>query len=155
MLRYIIDAYNVIHKIPAIRDSNGPVKLFVEHIRRNKLIGSNNNEAIIVFDGYTGVPFKNGNITVKFSCNRQADDVIRDIVTVTKNKKTSVVVTDDRAVRDFSKASGVNIMGTAEFLKARSAKNRPSDDNIKNISYTEQAQITKELMDIWDKTDEE
>ena len=150
MLLYIIDAYNVTHRISELRYSDNIPRLFIQYIRRNKLLGSANNKAVLVFDGYTQAPFVDGNITVKFSCNREADDVIRDMMADLKNKSMTVVVTDDRAIRDFVSAQGVKIIRTYDFLKVKKNKKNEITES-RSISPEDKKSITEALMRFWDK----
>ena len=57
MLQYIIDGWNLIHKIPSIKNSSTPKKDFVFYIKKHKITGSKNNKVLIVFDGKIDLDF--------------------------------------------------------------------------------------------------
>ena len=52
MLTYIIDGFNLLHKIRGLKNSYTPQQDLIKYIRSNRLTGSSNNRVIIVFDGH-------------------------------------------------------------------------------------------------------
>ena len=154
MLRYIIDGWNLIHKIPSVKNSLSPKRDFILFIKRRRLTGSKNNKVTIVFDGKidTELISSEKEFEITFSDERSADDIIRVKVTNSKNKRQLVVVSDDREVLDQAKIEGALTMKVKEFLnKADKAENKASHvrSNDKEISYSLRKKITDELRGIW------
>ncbi|UCG35411.1 MAG: NYN domain-containing protein [Candidatus Omnitrophota bacterium] len=147
MLVYIIDGFNVIHKIPTLKSSSNPWQDLISYIKQKKLTGSKNNKVCIVFDGSPRTDaLRERQFQILFSCERDADDVIKERIQKAKNKRQIVLVSDDREIRDFAKAQGANLLSVADFLKVKQKqKKEPSKD----ISYSLQREITEELRKIW------
>ena len=154
MLRYIIDGWNLIYKIPSVKNSLSPKRDFILFIKHRRLTGSKNNKVTIVFDGKidTELISSEKEFEITFSDERSADDIIRVKVTNSKNKRQLVVVSDDREVLDQAKIEGALTMKVKEFLnKPDKAKNKAPHfkSNDKEISYSLRKKITDELRGIW------
>ncbi|MFH0799858.1 MAG: NYN domain-containing protein [Pseudomonadota bacterium] len=154
MLTYLIDAFNVIHKIGSMIDSPTVHNDLVAYIRNNRLTGSPTNQVVIVFDGYESpsvMPEHEYNLV--FSNNQDADDVIRSKVIAAKNKSVLVVVSDDHGVADFAGAEGARAMHVEEFLRKRpghrATKNLPEEKELEDSSVRA---INKDLMERWVKS---
>ena len=148
MLVYIIDGYNLAHKIPELKRASEMPEATVNYIRLKRLTGSRNNKVIIVFDGYRR---ENAAICadyqIIFSAQISADEVIKKRVAGIKNKSQVIVVSDDREIRDYAKTAKVKSIAIAEFTNRR--KKAPTEA-AKDISYTLQKEITDEMRKIWD-----
>lgn len=149
MLVYIIDGFNLIHKISNLEGSSRPHLELIYYIRNNKLTGSKNNRVLIFFDGGPNLDAvrARGNFEIFFSHGQSADDLIKE--KLSKFKKTSevIVVSDDREIRDAAKKFGAKICRTADFLKTK--KKQIAREDVKDISYALQHEITEELRKIW------
>ena len=153
MLIYLIDAFNLIHKIGSMCDSPTPQNDLIQFIKLNRLIGSSNNRVVIVFDGHEGTGiYPEREYQLIFSGDRTADDEIKTLVMKTKNKSQLVVVSDDRDVRDFARREGAKVKRTEDFL---SKANRPisfhAPEDEKEMSYNRRMKINSELEKIWVK----
>jgi len=147
MLVYLIDAFNLVHKVESLVDSFAPHKDLISYLKINKLCGSRNNKVIVVFDGYPPRDFVEREFDTVFSFDKTADDVIKAKVDEAANKKQIVVVTNDRQIRDYVKRQGAVVCKTDEFTKKKSKRKRIQES--KDISYSIQEEITEELRDIW------
>jgi predicted RNA-binding protein with PIN domain len=153
MLVYIIDAFNLIHKIGSMCDSSTPHNDLINFIKTNRLIGSSNNRVVIVFDGHEGPGVYPGReYQLVFSGDRTADDEIKERVLKAKNKSQLIVVSDDRDVRGFARREGAQVKSTGEFLSkpVRPISFRAPGDE-KEISYDRRMKINRELEKIWVK----
>jgi len=153
MLIYIIDAFNVIHKIETVLNSPKPHSDFLHHIMSKHLTGSSMNKVVVVFDGYEPKDqLLESPYEVAFSNARTADDVIKQRVERAKNKRQIVVVSDDRSVRDFARGEGAEVLHTEEFLKRSRRKNpNAAKDDEKLMDEETTEQINKELERLWSK----
>ena len=147
MLVYIIDGFNVVHRIPTLKSSSNPWQDLISYIRQKKLTGSKNNRVCIVFDG-NPCPDVLGErqYQILFSCEREADDIIKERIQRAKNKRQLVVVSDDREIRDFAKRHDATSLRVMDFIKV---KKNPKKEEGKDISYSVQQEITEELRKIW------
>lgn len=148
MLQFIIDGYNIVHKIKKIKDSSTPCNALTVFIYKNKLTGSRNNKVWIIFDG--GRPpyvIDDFQYKVLFSGQKSADDLIIDKVRQSKNKKQIVVVSDDRQLVHKVKMLGAGILSVDKF--ATKKKKPKQEGGKKDIKYSLQREITEELKKIW------
>ena len=126
---------------------------FIEQFRPQ---GSLRNAVTIVFDG-RGEFDPNTQIRILFSYDQSADDKIKQLVQDSGNRKTTVVVTDDRAVQYAVRALGAQVCAVQEFLSSAQPKNlkqvkrakNSSAGPVKNISKTLEHRITSELEKVW------
>jgi len=149
MLVYIIDGFNLIHKINNLRHSLSPHRELIHYIRDNRLTGSKNNRVSIVFDGRPNLEAirEKGNFELFFSQEQSADDLIKTKLSRFKKTSEVVVVSDDREIRSAAKKLGARICRTADFLKTKRTPREPEDK--KDISYTLRSEITEELRKLW------
>lgn len=149
MLWYIIDGWNIIHKIPSVKKSNFPKRDFIYFIKKNKITGSKNNRVTIVFDGKVDLEIKRaeGEFKIIFSGQRSADEIIMAEAEGYHNRKEVVIVSDDRQLIDFSRARGLAYLGVQDFLNK--GKKKKTEKKSKDISYTIKRQITEEMRKIW------
>jgi len=153
MLWYIIDGWNLIYKVPSIKNSAYPKREFVAFIKRERITGSKNNKVTIVFDGRIDVDFIRAESTfeIMFSGEGSADDIICKKASLFKNKTLIRVVTDDREIISQVKLMGAGVMKASEFLdKAKTRKNNiKTKDTDKKISYADQQSINNDMRKIW------
>lgn len=143
MLVYIIDGFNLIHKVSQLKISPQPHLDLIQYIRKNKFTGSRVNRVIIVFDGGISWPAKQEKeFEIIFGCGRSADDIIKQKVSSIKNKSQVLVVSDDYEIRRDIKAQGARSLPIADFVK-RKIKTQDLQDE--QISYSLQKEITDEL----------
>lgn len=150
---YLIDGFNLFHKIRAIADSPTPRRDLVNYIRRNNLTGSRNNRVTIVFDGFeTAELSRDPEFEIVFSENRTADDIIKDLIAASRNKRDLIVVSDDREILARAHAEGATLCRTREFIAARPKKRKTraqkSDDD-RDLSPSTMMDITEELEKKW------
>lgn len=125
-LVYFIDGYNLIWSA----DNFGGGKLQDQRERLLKFLevarpgGSERNEMWVVFDGQEDVdsPPWRGSVKVIFSKGEDADAVIKRRVGSMANARNAVVVTDDRDIQKWVRASKAKIMSCAEFFRAGARK---------------------------------
>ena len=100
MLWYIIDGWNVIHKIPSLKSSFLIKEDFISFIRKYHLTGSGNNRVTVVFDGRADLEMarKERIADIVFSGGKTADELICSKVSQAKNKRQIVVVSDDNEI---------------------------------------------------------
>lgn len=152
MLQFIIDGYNLVHKIPNIKDSSSPCNELLIFIHKNKLTGSANNQVLVVFDGGRP-PYQINNFQYKilFSYDQSADDLIIKKIRQSKNKKQNVVITDDRQLAYRAKSLEAQAYSVNKFIakikKSKLAAKRDGEE--KDIRYSLQREITEELKKIW------
>jgi predicted RNA-binding protein with PIN domain len=156
-LQYIIDGYNLIHNplVAGARSNHqDPKEELLRLIKKKRLTGSAKNKVLIVFDGYSS-DFKERNIdepfTVIFSFDESADEKIKKLVEASSNPKTIVVVSDDKEIRFFARASGARVLSIEEFT---GSVKKAADSNEKELvkpelNYTQIQKINQELKKIW------
>ncbi len=155
MLVFIIDAFNLIYKVPRLRNSNTPHKELLHFIKNNNLTGSSRNRVEIIFDGAISHDLVNmyHNFKVTFSNQITADEVIKSKLEDAKNPRQVVVVSDDRQIQSYARRAGAKISKISEFIRLKDKTNakKGSEVNTKDISFSLQHEITEEMRKIWDK----
>ena len=147
MLLFIIDGFNLVHKIASLKSSSFPQRDLIHYINKNRLTGSRNNKVIIAFDGKADPEAaRSRGVEVLFSGDRSADEVIKKRLEKIKNRSQVVVVSDDLEIRDAARAAGAKICRTADFIKK---KRKKEINEAKEIDYSVQREITEELRKIW------
>ena len=163
-LHFILDGYNVIKQTALFADKkledgrNALLKL----IESQKPQGSIKNKVTVVFDGQPGFVGDTGKFfaDVIFSCNETADDKIKHLVHEQKNRKSIVVVTNDRGIRYYVRSLGAKILKVEEFLvkvfDSHSGKKKHGNSreikvkgSSKGISKTLEHKINSEFKKIW------
>jgi predicted RNA-binding protein with PIN domain len=153
MLLFIIDGFNLIHKVSSLKTSANPQLSLIHYIKEHKLTGSANNKVVIVFDGMPQIDAaKEREFEIIFSQEKPADDLIKErILKIKKYPKHPIseviVASDDREIRDYAKKEGAVSQRASEFLRLKVSKSKAADEE--EISYPLQAEITEELRKIW------
>jgi predicted RNA-binding protein with PIN domain len=153
-LHFIIDGYNLIkHRCfrppPGIHDSRFAL---IQFLRIEKPCGSSKNKVTIVFDGYSGDFSLSGlEFEVIFSCEDSADARIKKILENSSAAKSSVVVSDDRQIRDFARLCGAVSLGIDGFLNPpqKKASGRKEELIKADLSYSQAHKINEELKRLW------
>ncbi|MCX6019560.1 MAG: NYN domain-containing protein [Chloroflexi bacterium] len=121
----LIDGHNLIGQSPDLKlsDPNDEAKL----IHRLKQYAIKVDKQItVIFDNGKHADFaqlwdsheQHGKVNARWApSGRIADDVIRDIVGGTKDRRGLMVITSDGAVASFVRACGVRVQSSAEFVK--------------------------------------
>ena len=159
-VHYILDGYNVIHKIPSL--VAGTLEARREGLIRILEVenpqGSVRNAVTIVFDGRAGMGVRHESTKVRiiFSCDETADEKIKEMVESADLRKNIVVVTDDKAIRFYVRKLGAQFFSVEQFFgKGRRGGGIPGDEvkkqstEKKEIPHGLEQQITSELEDIW------
>jgi len=147
MLLYIIDGFNLLHRVPKLKESTAPHNDLITYIQTNKLTGSHNNKVIIVFDGWLPPVFTiNRQYRIIFSNELKADEIIIRLASNHKSESQTIIVSDDREIRNAAAKFRVTSLRTYEFIKTRNETNKQDK---KEISYSLQKEITDEMRKIW------
>lgn len=160
-LHYLLDGYNIIKRVPSLAKlpwEDGRANL-IKIIENENPQGSNNNKVTVLFDGRPGRIDTPSTVQVKvaFTGDHSADDGIKKIVDGAVNKKSYVVVTDDRELGYYVRGLGAKILGVGEFLmKVKSHQDKKylekgsgANKEAKVIPANLEQQITTELKQIW------
>ena len=144
---YIIDGFNLVHRIKSLKSSVEPHCSLIRYIRMNKLTGSRNNKVVIVFDGSFNLAAsqEKGDYELVFSQSLSADELIHKKLKSLSNKSQVLVVSDDREIRDFTKREGARSLRIHEFVKIKQSQTPEG----KEINYSLQREITEEMRKIW------
>lgn len=157
-LQYIIDGYNIInHSLFAHTHKRieNPQKTLLEFIKIKRLCGSPKNKIIVVFDGYSDTMSESkqndNKINVIFSKKETADEKIKKIVEAHPNPKDIIVVSDDKEIMFFVKATGSRCIHVEEFINPRkNLPGFPKEDSYKpELTYSQAQRINQELKKIW------
>ncbi len=120
----LIDGHNLIGHSPdlSLSDPNDEAKLIA---RLRRYVARTDRQVTVVFDPNPASDFphfghrrdRQGKLEVIYAApGHKADDVIREIVGETKDRKGLIVVTSDGAVTSFTRQSGVRVRSSSEFV---------------------------------------
>lgn len=154
-LHFVLDGYNIIHQVSSLTE--GKLKetreKLIRLIETKQPQGSLKNRITVVFDGQPdvgGYPYAPTSVKVIFTSGESADEKIKRIVDEDEQKKSIVVVTDDRAIQYHVRALGAKVLGVGEFVsKIKPSQGKAKRENKKAISKTLEHKINTELEEIW------
>lgn len=115
MKTVIIDANNLIHKVPDFRKlfKENPESAQLALVESVKTKVCRNHRLIFVFDGFAKV----NKSCVEYSGNRKADDVIRKYIEDNYMIKTLCVVSSDAEIKRLAKICGCEVKNSEVFWK--------------------------------------
>jgi len=155
---YILDAYNIIHKIKRLeaaldKDLRSARDALVELSSKLVFTRGDISKIILVFDGksqFRDLPNANlPKIKMVFSeTGEDADDRIVTILEELSKEKNKCVVSDDNFVRNHARAYEARAMSVSEFeqlLNPKSKKQKNRTDGSENFSLSPKtaAEITE------------
>ena len=144
-MKYIIDGYNVIHKIEHLKDKKlcsqreGLIKLLEIAQAKNK----NLKNLTVVFDGQADVfaPEMRSTVKIIFTKGKSADEKIKKMVESSSFARDIAVVSDDREIKFYISSLGARKISVAEFLKMLYSSSKREDtfkldeDQVKKINH--------------------
>lgn len=150
---FVVDGYNLIWSTE--RFGQGTLQdqreKLLKYLERAWPAGSARNSITVVFDGQDDVdgPPWRGPVKVLFSRTGDGDALIKRTVDEAGNPRDIIVVSDDRAIQKWVRASGAKISSCADFLSQAGApkksasriQSKPTPDNVDRIN--------EELRRIW------
>ena len=159
-LHYILDGYNIIHKIAglSIGSLEEQRRKLIRYVENNRPQGSDKNSVTIVFDGRLDVYGEHvaSRVKIIFSKGQTADDQIKAMISDSSLKASTIVVTDDRDIQYSVGAVGAKAIGVGEFFakektghlsSTRQSKKAGKDNKI--ISKQIEFKINAEMEKIW------
>lgn len=158
MRHFIIDGYNALFKIrPLLKKQYQTRDGFIQYIRVSQPFGSSRNRVSIVFDGSSDVVDEkrppSPPIDVIFTKYETADAMIVRMAKRGSQPGETIVVTDDREVKEKVKLLGCSTLSVLEFFKELTHIERPPEKDKPEPNSKEGKRITEELKRIW--TDDE
>ncbi len=148
-LHYIIDGYNLVHSIPALKKTlahNGETarELLIHSI--SQLTHRKKFRCTIVFDGVTpnNSPKQSAYapVHVIFSSPINADSKIKQMIEHSKNRSLLVIISSDREILNFAKVCSCQTYTSNYFANLLSETND-------TITEKSDAPLTKAQIDEW------
>jgi predicted RNA-binding protein with PIN domain len=152
-LHFVIDGYNItnhpqfVRIIKGAKDQRSALLVF---LKSKKIFLK--NKVTVIFDGFCDFRFttENPNISLLYSQDESADDLIRRIVEQAKDPRNIIVVSDDKEVRISSRLNRAKVLKVEEFLAQ--GKARPSKDTEPRdlgLTSSQARAINEELKRLW------
>ena len=150
-MKYIIDGYNLIHKIPQLAGKRlrsqreGLLRLLEGTSAQNPQL----KNLTVVFDGRAEIISGHIRSSVKtiFSKNESADKKIKQIVESSSFARDTAVVSDDREIRFYIGSLGAKKVSVREFLKKISRRRQRQQTF--ELDMQQVNKINRELEQIW------
>jgi predicted RNA-binding protein with PIN domain len=142
VLTYLIDANNVIHRHPMLReqakkDIEGAGERFIALMSGFAVRGG--KKIVVVFDG-TRHERKSVSLSLNIvipASGENADQTIKTFINKSKNPRNLVIVSSDMEVARYGKLHACRIMSAAEFITLVSKKSDPEDEKPSTTSVKE------------------
>ena len=133
MKHFIIDGNNLIGKIASLHKLQQKVKQSsrekLAFILESYFIGKPNNKVSLHYDGFEGQSIRLQRIRIIYSGKRTADDEIKSQIEQEKNRRTIIVISSDRNLKDFASVCDCDWMSCEDF--AKDIMNRSPEDEEK------------------------
>jgi predicted RNA-binding protein with PIN domain len=159
MKKFIIDAFNVIHKSSELRAKLG----ISPAIACNSLLSIisvysakyPSYSFIFVVDGnFEDIFISNIKITIKSSKNLTADQIIKEQIAFLSNTRNFTCVTSDTEVHNFARIHGCQVISSENFLKELQISQfsqYKSKSKFKNIKSEKPTNVSKKSIDEFKK----
>lgn len=149
-MRYIIDGYNMIRKIDALRAHDAQSLEKGRQALIMKLSGfrlQSKADITIVFDGQKSSLASQSGITVCFSnLPNKADEMIKKLVDQNKKTQETTVVSSDNEVMWYAKGCGCKVERSEDFYKKITGSKK--SEMVKDLEEKDNPQLsTKEIKD--------
>ncbi len=149
MLTYVIDAYNVLHRFPALRgklrkDFIGAREVFLSTIAGFALRGK--HQVVLVFDGRDdGSAGGSGTLKVVFADpGKTADQKIKHLIDRARNPKNVVVVSSDGEVARYGRLNACRVLSAEGFIGLLDREgNRGGSEKPSHISESEKEELLR------------
>lgn len=123
MKKFLLDANNIIHKIPeaktTVKDDFPRAAAVFLNLLKNYADAYSAYTFVAVFDGPVGdILFPADNIRLIGAAKGQtADEIIKDLAEKEMNKKLCIVISSDAEVYRHAKMNGCKAAGSEEFIR--------------------------------------
>jgi uncharacterized protein len=152
-MKYIIDGYNMIRKITALRahDAQSLEKgrnALVMMLSRFRI--ESKAELTVVFDGQKSSLSSQSGITIRFSdLTNKADEMIKKLVDQNKKNQETTVVSSDNEIMWYAKGCGCKVERSEDFYKKiNSSKNTGT---VKDLEEKNNPQLSDKEVKEWVK----
>ena len=114
---YILDAYNIMHKMGIVHGRDNQMENqteFIQYVSARKK--KRNDKYILVFDGQKRSETHRQGLKIMYSdSSSKADGVIKELSEHYEGKQAKVI-TEDRAIIDYVRRGGLQIISSSEFI---------------------------------------
>jgi len=150
-MKYIIDGYNLVHKIQRLQGKKLRTQreALIVILELAQLTNRCLKDLTVVFDGQHGVlaPPLNSLVKVIFAKGISADKKIKQMVASSSYARDIGVVSDDRQIRSSANALGAKKISVESFLKLiHSSGKKPRSFKLER---EEKEKINQELEKVW------
>jgi predicted RNA-binding protein with PIN domain len=116
IIKYFIDANNLIGKIPKLRKLKGSDSRERLIFLLQRFFSGKKVNVTLFFDGHQSENIKT-NFEIVYSLNRSADELIKQRIDRSKRNKNLVVVSSDLEIFAYAKECGCKAVKSEEFYK--------------------------------------
>lgn len=159
-MHFLIDGYNLMKKmqLPKCHEFEEERNEFLLELKRFSMMQSQRNMITVVFDGSPRYmhyqDLSKDNISVRFSLDVEADDIIIEKVENAQNPKQLVIVTEDRRIINAVKDFGVRILKSSDFISQLAQKKLKKESRAAGSDYVTEINkqaINNEILNVWKK----
>ena len=134
MRQFILDGHNILHQdkeFKGLLTSPHPERaLQLLIVRSKRVVSGKKSKLTIVFDGFPPgeVPVDAANVQVRFSRDRQADEIIKSLIERSQNQRNLVVVSNDTEIIRYARVYSCSVESPRQFLARISAASPDTGD---------------------------
>jgi hypothetical protein len=134
MRQFILDGHNILHQdqeLKGLLTSPRPERALQLLIARSqRIVSGKKSKLTIVFDGFPPgeVPVDATNVQVRFSRDRQADEIIKSLIERSRNPRNLVVVSHDTEIIRYARVHSCSVESPRQFLARLSAASPDAGD---------------------------
>ena len=152
-MKYIIDGYNVIHKIEQLRGKRlrSQREGLIRFLEMAQATNGKLKDLTVVFDGQSDVfaPDMRSPIKVIFTKGNSADKKIKRMLESSSFARDIAVVSDDREISFYARTLRAKKISVAQFLKVASASFIEQKNHSFKLDEIEAEKINRELEKVW------
>lgn len=148
MRHFIIDGNNLIGKMPALKSKDKISERENLAFILERYFSKKKNKVSLHFDGHQTLPIKVSGIKIYYSGSRTADEMIKQEIERSNNRKNIVLITSDTNLKEFAKVCSCSVMNSEEFNTEITSINDKNEESKIIESLSRQTDEFKKLFNV-------
>jgi len=145
MRHFIIDGNNLIGKMPALKSKNKITERENLAFILERYFSKKKAKVSLHYDGHQTLPIKVTGIKIFYSGSRTADEMIKQEIERSNNRKNIVLITSDTNLKEFARVCSCKVMNSEEFNNEINSMNDKNEESKIIESLSRQTDEFKKL----------
>jgi uncharacterized protein len=129
MRHFIIDGNNLIGKMHRIKSKDKITDREQLSFILERFFSGKKTKVSLHFDGHKNLPIKVSGIKIIYSENRTADELIKNEIEKTDNRKNITLVSSDNNLREFARVCSCSVMSSEDFINEINSSQAGDEEN--------------------------